>query len=78
MVFMCENDPVKVKYLTQAYGDALCFLDMVELKHGRALEHRSGLPLDVPKVRSFLFGFRLVHFTFLEGSNISSIIMTMF
>lgn len=59
MIFMCEKDSAKAEYLTKAFGDSLCFLDMVELGTGRAFERRSGLPLDVPKVRSFSSGLFL-------------------
>lgn len=47
---MCESDSRKVNYLTAAFKDALCFLDMVELGSGRGVEFYSQKPTDVPKV----------------------------
>ena len=47
---MCESDSRKVDYLTTAFKDPLCFLDMVELGSGRGVEFHSGQPTDVPKV----------------------------
>ena len=50
MIFMCENDPVKKKYLAQAFPHTFLFDDMVRLGTGRCYDYNHCMEMDVPKV----------------------------
>ena len=47
--FMCEREPAKQKYLSQAFPGIPLFEDMQELGNGSAKEYRTGNLQEVPK-----------------------------